>query len=65
MMLIPIVLVSIIVYAIVKLTGNSNHNGEHNNIERSSALNILNERFARGEITEEEYNQKKKMISNV
>jgi putative membrane protein len=62
MMLIPIVLVSIIVYAIYKLIGHSNNNGHYNNIGSNSALNILNERFARGEITEEEYNQKKNMI---
>ena len=62
MMLIPIVLVAIIVYAILKLTGHSNLNGHYNNIRSNSALDILNERFARGEITEEEYNQKKNMI---
>lgn len=28
----------------------------------SNALNILNERYARGEITEEEYNQKKSQL---
>lgn len=27
-----------------------------------NALNILNERYARGEITEEEYNQKKSLL---
>jgi len=62
MMLIPIVLVAIIVYAILKLTGHSNRNGHYNNIRSNSALDILNEHFARGEITEEEYNQKKNMI---
>ena len=62
MMLIPIVLVAIIVYAILKLTGHSNRNGHYNNISSNGALDILNERFARGEITEEEYNQKKNMI---
>jgi putative membrane protein len=62
MMLIPIVLVSIIVYAVYKLIGHSNNNGHYNNIGSNSALNILNERFARGEITEEEYKQKKNMI---
>ncbi|WMJ77783.1 MULTISPECIES: SHOCT domain-containing protein [unclassified Sedimentibacter] len=33
-------------------------NGRSNN----NALNILNERYARGEITEEEYNQKKTQL---
>jgi len=62
MMLIPIVLVAIIVYAILKLTGHSKGNGNYNNISSNGALDILNERLARGEITEEEYNQKKNMI---
>jgi putative membrane protein len=62
MMLIPIVLVIIIVYAVYKLTGHSNNNGHYNNIGSNSALDILNERFVRGEITEEEYKQKKNMI---
>ncbi|MCJ7688170.1 MAG: SHOCT domain-containing protein [Clostridiaceae bacterium] len=62
MMLIPIVLVAIIVYAIYKLIGHANNNGHYNNIRGNSALDILNERFARGEITEEEYNQKRDMI---
>jgi len=62
-MLIPIILVAIIVYAIFKLSSHSDRNGNYNNTgSSSSSLNILNERFARGEITEEEYNQKKNMI---
>ncbi len=62
MMVIPIVLVAIIVYAIYKLIGHSSNNGHYNNKRGNSALDILNERFARGEITEEEYNQKRDMI---
>jgi putative membrane protein len=62
MMVIPIILVVIIVYAIYKLKGHSNNSGRYNNIRGNSALDILNERFARGEITEEEYNQKRSMI---
>lgn len=65
MMLVPIVLVVIIVYAINKLIGCSNNNGHFNNIRGNSALDILDERFARGEITEEEYNQKRNMILKV
>lgn len=62
MILIPIVLVAIIVYAILKLTGHSNINSHYNNIRNNGALDILNERFARGEITEEEHKQKKNII---
>lgn len=38
----------------------SKPNGRYDN----NALNILNERYARGEITEEEYNQKKTQLKN-
>lgn len=62
MMLVPIVLVAIIIYAIYKLIGHSNNNGHYNNIRGNSALDILNERFSQGEITEEEYKQKRGMI---
>jgi putative membrane protein len=62
MVLIPTVLVVIIVYAIYKLIGHSNNKGHYNNIRGNSAMDILNERFARGEITEQEYNQKRDII---
>jgi putative membrane protein len=56
MMIIPIILIAIFIYVVYKEGGNSKFEdiGTRNN-----ALNILNERFARGEINEEEYNSKK------
>ncbi|WP_010233683.1 SHOCT domain-containing protein [Clostridium arbusti] len=57
MMLVPIILIAIIVYAIIKLKDHPSH-GDNNN----RALDILNERYARGEINEEEYKQKKNTI---
>lgn len=58
-MLIQLILIAIIVYAVVRLLGH-NHAGNRRSYDNS--LDILNERFARGEISEEEYERKKAMI---
>lgn len=59
MLLIPLLLIGVIIYAVIKLSGNSNiRNGR----EFDNALEILNERFVRGEISEEEYSQKKTLL---
>lgn len=55
--IIPIILIGLIIYAVIKLTQSSQKN--HSN---SKALDILNERYANGEITEEEYKLKKKTL---
>lgn len=64
-----IVLVILVgVYFIVKLSTNSNNkkvlDHDTTNIDNisSNALNILNERYARGEISEEEYVHKKEQL---
>ncbi len=64
-----IVLVILVgVYFIVKLSTSSNNkknlNHDTTNIDNisSNALNILNERYARGEISEEEYIHKKEQL---
>ncbi len=64
-----IVLVILVgVYFIVKLSMNSNNRkditNESNNINNvnRNALNILDERYARGEISEEEYAHKKEQL---
>lgn len=49
--LIPLVLMGLIIYAVVKLTQSN-----------SDTLDILNQRFASGEISEEEYTKMKKML---
>lgn len=61
--LIPLVLIGLIIYAVVKLT--QSRQGDNYNIKgKSDALDILDQRFANGEISEEEYTRKKKMLSD-
>ena len=61
MMIIPIILIGIVVFIVYKPLQN-------NNIKdigaRDNSLDILNERFARGEINEDEYKHKKDLIKN-
>ena len=49
----------LIVYLIVSLF---NNNGTFNNTMRDNPLEILKERYARGEISEEEYEEKRKLL---
>lgn len=51
------------IYAVSRLFGNrcGSHN-RHNIINDDNSLNILNERYAKGEISDEEYKQKKEII---
>ncbi|MBK5241942.1 MAG: SHOCT domain-containing protein [Clostridium sp.] len=60
-MIIPIIIIAIVVFAIYKLFQNKNIKDVRT---RDNSLDILNERFARGEINEEEYNSKKNALSN-
>nr|WP_198927550.1 SHOCT domain-containing protein [Tissierella creatinophila] len=60
-MIIPLLLIGLVIYAIVKLSQNGgvNYNSHKGG---SDALDILNQRFANGEISEEEYTTKKEML---
>lgn len=58
MMLIPLLLIGLVIYAVYKISANNN-SGLRNN---SSSLEILNERFVNGEINEDEYKRKKALI---
>lgn len=60
-MLIPLIIIGVIIYAVFKLS-NNNKNGRYASQQHDSSLDILNERFAKGDITEEEYNRKKDML---
>lgn len=62
MMIIPILLIGVIVYAVIKLTdsNHSRYDRQYGDVNR--AMDILNQRFANGEISEEEYKRKKDML---
>lgn len=57
MMLIPLLLIGLVIYALYKVVGN---NSGMRNIDNS--MEILNERFVNGEISEDEYKRKKSLI---
>lgn len=58
--LIPVIIIGVIVYAVMRLS--KNNNNVRNERQYDNSLEILNERFARGEINEEEYKRKKDML---
>lgn len=59
MMIIPVILGVILIYFIFKSLNSHNY---LNSFSNSTALSILDEKFANGEIDEEEYNRKKKVL---
>lgn len=61
MIIIPIIIIGIIAFLVYKPLQNNNIK---NIGVRDNSLGILNERFARGEINEDEYNHKKDLIMN-
>lgn len=60
-MIIPLILIGLIIYAVIKLSQGSNKNNRDYRYG-NDALDILKRRYANGEISEEEYNQKRKML---
>lgn len=60
-MIIPWILIGVIIYAAIRLSQSSHKNYNHHR-GGSDALDILNQRYANGEISEEEYAKKKKML---
>jgi putative membrane protein len=61
MMILPIILIVVIIYVIYNQGGNNRFKDIS---ARDNSLDILNERFARGEINEEEYNNKKNILQH-
>jgi len=60
MLLFWIFLVIVIIWVVKTAAGNSNSPAE----KQKSALDILNERYATGEIDQEEFEQKRKFLMN-
>jgi putative membrane protein len=58
---VSLLLIGLVIYAVVKLAQGGHENNNTRN-PGNNALNILNQRYASGEISEEEYKQKKKML---
>jgi putative membrane protein len=51
-----------IVYMVIRLSRNNSRSGYMSIGERDNAINILRERFARGEISQDEYDEKLKTL---
>ena len=65
LMMIPMIVIFIaFIYLLVKIFNNSDRHTSIRQPQNNSlkAIDILNERFANGEITEEEYKNKKEQI---
>jgi putative membrane protein len=62
--------IAAIVYALVVIVGRSGKNPSHPSYEEQrnnsgNALGILSERYAKGEVNDEEYQQKKNALKNL
>lgn len=62
MMLIPLLLIGIIVYVAVRLSTKETRRDNSGGQVSDHAMAILNERLARGEISDDEYQQKKALL---
>jgi putative membrane protein len=59
--LVPLILIGLVVYAVIKMS-QGNHRGFSIHGNDNDALEILNRRYANGEISDEEYAKKKKIL---
>lgn len=59
--LLGIIFFGLVIYAIFTLINGTRFNENHGN-RRNDALEILNEKYARGEMSDEEYVRKKAML---
>ena len=55
-----IVIIGLIVWAVIYLVRGVGRTGSQDSIKQSSALEILKDRYARGEIGKEEFEEKRK-----
>lgn len=58
-----LILVVIVAYFLMKYF-NENKNGSNTFSKKDSAIDLLNERYAKGEIDEEEYNRRKEILKD-
>lgn len=58
-----LIIVVIAVYFLIKYIS-KNKNVSDTVIKKDNAIDLLNERYAKGEIDEEEYNKKKKILKD-
>ncbi len=56
--IIGVIIIVIIVWVVVKIINQTNHSNTE--LDNKSALDILKERYARGEIDKEEFEERKK-----
>jgi len=56
-----IIIIIVAIYFVIKYI-NENKNNSNIFRKKDSAIDILNERYAKGEIDEEEYNKRKNML---
>ena len=61
MMIVPIIVITIIIFIVYKISNNNNFKELGG---KDKSLDILDERLARGEINEDEYNDRKKFLTN-
>ena len=59
--LIPLILIGVVIYAVIRLSQGS-HRNYSSHRENGDALDILNQRYANGDISDEEYARKKKIL---
>lgn len=59
-MIIPLILLGLLIYGIVKLAQGRKKGKDQSN----NAVNILEERYVQGDIEEEEYQRKKEFLKN-
>jgi len=60
-MLVPFLFVVLVIFLLVKPSQN-NHRNKMNHNGENDALDILSERYAKGEISDEEYQHKRKVL---
>jgi putative membrane protein len=65
MMFFGLIIIAAVIYFVIKGNSRQSHSQNHANtsINSNRALDILNEKLANGEISEDEYSSKKKMIN--